>query len=190
MRYIVYCWKYAAARIGHYHIEPFNQPWTVTCVLQNNEYREGKYITKDISYNQYISLFTDITTSKTHAEGLYIAHFGNMILYRSIFYRKRYNPLILREECRKSKAKMLVVEYTHPDMENSIFFDLDDFIYVEKNTLFSPLFVRRYLEHQGEEYVFDDKYVLRLMDNDVSSFELKSNQYLLMNENNYIVSEI
>jgi len=53
------------------------------------------------------------------------------------------------------------------------------------NELFSPAFLLRLLEHQKEPFYFDDNYQLVLVDHNLVSFVLTSNQYIQLNLSTY-----
>ena len=89
-----------------------------------------------------------------------------------------------------SKVKLLSIEYTHPDMSSRIYLEINDGFYQKNNILFSPLFVRRCLEYQPLSFVFNDSYVLRIMDNELNFVELTSQHYLVLDENNYTIRTV
>jgi len=82
----------------------------------------------------------------------------------------------------KSKVSFLSIEYTHPDMEHSISLDIDNGYMLTNNVVFSPLFVRRLLDYQPAPFVFNMDYVLRIMDSELNFVDLKSNQYIQLND--------
>jgi len=71
--------------------------------------------------------------------------------------------------------------------DDAIFIDLDKQYYYSKNEILSPLFIKRYLEHQSSNYYFDMNYKLEIIDNNVESVVLTSKQYILLEESKYSV---
>jgi hypothetical protein len=51
------------------------------------------------------------------------------------------------------------------------------------NEIFSNTFVLRHLEYSNCDYVFDNKYTLTVMDNNMNIYTLKYDNYLLVKEN-------
>jgi hypothetical protein len=84
----------------------------------------------------------------------------------------------------KSQIRFLSIEYTHPDMDIRIPFEIDPQIYMLGNELFSVSMVKHLLEHQSEKYVFDMKYTIFLMDNHINMYELKYNEYIFLDKKN------
>jgi hypothetical protein len=80
----------------------------------------------------------------------------------------------------KSRKHFLSVEYTHPDMTERIVIDLDPAVY-----FLSSRFVLRCLQYQSEEYVFDDRYVLDIMDSKIRMFTLTAGEYILIGNTEY-----
>jgi hypothetical protein len=83
------------------------------------------------------------------------------------------------------KYNFLSIEYKHPFMKKAIVLNLSPEIYYEKNEILSMGFVKRALDHQMENYVFDDTYILHIVDSDIHAFVLKSNQYVVLEESAY-----
>lgn len=83
-----------------------------------------------------------------------------------------------------NNTRFLNVQYVHPDMKSPIKLAFDISYIRNGNEVFSHLFVLRLLNHQynKNEYVFDDKYEVHLMDHSVNKVVIKSNQYLVFDD--------
>lgn len=90
----------------------------------------------------------------------------------------------------KCDVAFLSIEYTHPKMENSIFFELDTRFYVLHNELFSQSFIKYLLEHQIIDYIFDNDYKLNIMDENMDIQQLTSKQYIRLLNDKYEIIEI
>lgn len=90
----------------------------------------------------------------------------------------------------KSNVSFLSVEYTHPKMSSTIFFEISDCYSIIDNELFSPAFVKYLLEHQYETYIFDDEYVLNIMDDNMDVHALTHVQYIKIQEDDFIINNI
>ena len=88
-------------------------------------------------------------------------------------------------EFTKARKHFLSVEYTHPDMTERIVIDLDPAVYLVGNEILSSRFVLRCLQYQSEEYVFDDRYVLDIMDSKIRMLTLTSGEYILIGNTEY-----
>ena len=110
-----------------------------------------------------------------------------------ILFNKTYNKdLIMNNDEQlysniQSKVTFLTIDYTHPNMPNKIVINIPKNAYFVNNIILSPLFIKRYLEYQSDEYIFDDKYILKLMDNSIKMLSLKFNEYILIKEKTYEV---
>jgi len=87
----------------------------------------------------------------------------------------------------KSNVSFLSVEYTHPKMENSIFFEIGTQFSIIGNELFTPSFIKYLLEHQFREYTFDNDYILNIMDTNMDIQQLTYKQYVKIEENKFDV---
>lgn len=85
----------------------------------------------------------------------------------------------------KSRKYLLSIEYTHPDMKERIVIELDPAIYLVGNEILSSCFVLRHLQHQSENYIFDDRYVLDIMDSKIKMLTLKASEYILIGNTEY-----
>jgi hypothetical protein len=90
-------------------------------------------------------------------------------------------------ELRKTTGPFLSVEYNHPRSEQTIYIDIPESACLVGNELLSSVYVLRYLVHQYDPYVFGLDYKLTIMDKDVNTFELHSNQYIRITDTGYEV---
>jgi hypothetical protein len=86
-----------------------------------------------------------------------------------------------------SKVKFLDIQYHHPDMSEPLILELSKEYYYCGNQLFSDAFVYRMLLYQPFPFVFDEHYMLELMDNDLEIMTLKSTEYLVLEDTSYHV---
>jgi hypothetical protein len=89
-----------------------------------------------------------------------------------------------------SSVRFLNIEYTHPSLESPIYLQLPQNICIGSHIL-SSVFIVRLLEYTvGETYTFDMDYKLNIIDENIQSFSLLSNQYIKLYENDYKIKEI
>jgi hypothetical protein len=83
------------------------------------------------------------------------------------------------------KTKFLTVEYTHPRMTYGIFLELDKNVFYANNEILSPLFILRSLKYQSTAFVFDMNYKIKILDENINSFELTSDQHIFLHKVSY-----
>ena len=85
----------------------------------------------------------------------------------------------------KSRKHFLSIEYTHPDMPERLVVEMDPAVYLVGNEILSSRFILRYLQYQSENYVFDDRYVLDIMDSKTRMLTLTAGEYILIGNTEY-----
>lgn len=92
-------------------------------------------------------------------------------------------------ESNYSSISFLTVEYSHPDMKDAIGLELPKSIFLKENEILSPAFIYRWLLYQPREFVFDDKYTIQIIDNNIEMASLKYPEYIRILEKSYVVIE-
>lgn len=87
----------------------------------------------------------------------------------------------------KSTADFINIDYTHPRMKDPINIKLDPNYLYEGNEILSKAFILRYLKYQSSPFVFSDEYTIKIVDGDINTVTLMSNQYILLKKNAYSV---
>ena len=111
----------------------------------------------------------------------------NGFIYTRVHYSPNLNLFQMTPVL--SNVRLLAVNYTHPDMKNSISIELPNEMYVQNNELLSFIFVLRYLKQLPfyVKYVFDRRYVLTIMDDNIQQFQLYPHQYIILGKNSYVI---
>ena len=209
---IVYFRDCGKALCMDYRIEPLQDNWiSVSHVEKNNtdifletgdDYNEKYYFFKpagDIgsSLNDYykkgLDSICDIAkgcSSSTKMETLITAKIDNKYTFFSIFHNSNIEETEYKLPTGNGKKQFISVEYTHPEMPKGIVMELNTNLFYEKNHLLTPTFVRRYLEHQEEPYIFDTKYVIKIMDTNINTITIKPNQYIQLKRMGYDVINV
>jgi len=205
-----YNYQYAVANFNNNRIEPFNTNWVCMSVLLLNDdkhiignkhiyiedYQYIKpHVNEDISriqhYNNCLHHLIETTQSICKSDNIE----ETMVTMKAgdIIFTKTYNKdLIIHEDeqlylNKQSNVSFISIEYTHPNMQSKIILTIPKNTYFVNNIILSSVFIKRYLEYQPERYVFDDKYIVNLMDNNINMFSLKYNEYILIKEKTYEV---
>ena len=202
-----YKYEQIKAMYNAHRIEPFDKNWVcISVLLKNNEnlftgnkqiylenYQHIKpYTTPDVSkmeyYNNCLSYFGKMATSIAKSDNNVIETMVTMKLDDGItntsFNKNADEPTYSNT---RSKASFLTIEYTHPKMETRITMNLDKELYFTNNVILSALFIKRYLDYQPEEYIFDENYTINLMDNNINMITLTYPQSILLSEDSYKV---
>ncbi len=85
----------------------------------------------------------------------------------------------------KTRRHLLSIEYTHPEMLESIPIELESAVYFTGNEILSQRFVLRCLQYQSNKYIFDNKYVLKIMDSKIKTFTLTASEYIVIGNTEY-----
>ena len=95
-----------------------------------------------------------------------------------------------KDNWEKSNVSFISVNYVHPKMNSPIALNIDKSMLLTQNELFTPTFVRRYLDYQEEEFVFDMNYLIKIIDSDINMIELTSNQYIRIDKDKYAIEKL
>ena len=80
----------------------------------------------------------------------------------------------------------LYVEYMHPSMSTPVELNIPKSYYLVSNELFSPSFVFHLVKDIQDSHVeFDDRYTIRILNNECDEITLESNQYMILGETDY-----
>jgi hypothetical protein len=84
----------------------------------------------------------------------------------------------------KSNVEFLCIEYTHPKLSSPITITIPATYFVVGNELLSMAFIQRFLEYQSlfVTYYFDEEYVVNVMDQDIQQYQLRRNNYIVLEE--------
>lgn len=162
------------SRTSSYKIEP-NCPYMCICSGENEFYIP-------LNKDRLECTFSVLANSVPHTEGV-----ERLILMR---VDKRLVSRINKEsyydvDFFRSRKHFLSIEYTHPDMKERLVIELDPAVYLTGNEILSARFVLRCLQYQPDDYVFDDRYVLDIMDSKIRMLTLTAGEYILIGNTEY-----
>jgi hypothetical protein len=86
-----------------------------------------------------------------------------------------------------SDVKFLSIEYKSDNEENPIVLELNKNDYLVNNEILSNGFVARALNYQIPYSKYDPNYKLKIMDNDLRTFEIDATHYIVLNKTGYSV---
>ena len=192
---------------NNYRIEPFNNNWVcISILLKNDETLFTGNQQIYLEYYQHIKPHTIPDVSNTDYHNNCLSHFGKMAtsiaksdnnVIETMVTMKLDDGTTINSFNKstdertysntRSKSSFLTVEYTHPKMQNRISMELEQDLFFTNNVILSPLFIKRYLEYQPEEFIFDENYTINLMDDTINMITLTYSQSILLSEDSYTI---
>jgi hypothetical protein len=192
---------------NNYRIEPFNNNWVcISILLKNDETLFTGNQQIYLEYYQDIKPHTTPDVSNTDYHNNCLSHFGKMATSIAKSDNNVIETMVTMKlddgttnhsfnkstdertySNTRSKSSFLTVEYTHPKMQNRISMELEQDLFFTNNVILSPLFIKRYLEYQPEEFIFDENYTINLMDDTINMITLTYSQSILLSEDSYTI---
>lgn len=177
------CYHQIRENFTEHRVEPLI-PWMG--VFYNNN--SNKYIENIISldYNIDDNTIKNIKSEIpfTRFKPLFIIKLNKIYIYKLLRDNLTFN---LDEET--VQKYFLEIKYTHPSMDCEIDIIVNKNEYVNNNEILSFSYIEKYLNYQEEPFVFNDDYKLKIIDKDLESFELTSNEYITLYNKEYTVNE-
>jgi hypothetical protein len=206
LEYSLYFIEYVKSFIYDYRVEPFNNNWISISYVDQDEISKNTlsfifeetydeldsihFFKNSIDIVEYCDDFKDwYNTAKTiliKEKKVY-----DCLISMRVDDKYIYKVCDTESEafetlpCELSNVKFLSIGYTHPELKNQIVIEIDKNAYLVGNELLSCTFVKRALEYSSNVKNFDTDYVLTIMDNDLKTFELKSNEYIIIEKDTY-----
>jgi hypothetical protein len=90
-------------------------------------------------------------------------------------------------EPKLSSVSLVDIQYHHPDMKESLILEIPREWFCIGNEMFTPEFILRVLYYQPLPFVFDMRYTLEVMDNDLNMITMDSTQKMVLNDSGYVV---
>ncbi len=152
-------WKPADTRL----VEPSLDNWTCVASIENGRLLE-RYVYGDIETVKDSSSVTIWKTSES----------------RRVNTDHNVGP---------SQVSFLSVHYEHPDLPNGLRLIIDPQYMMVGNHLLDRVFVLRLLSYQYNRgnYVFDDRYSLKIMDSNINICTVRSDQGIVLGEKEYVI---
>ncbi len=192
---------YFSSRLTDYYKQNIKTYENKDYLVERYEYLEDYKLATDRDiYNELmLKHFYDVYSKYSIKSLLEIKNnHDNFILNKDNFVLMKYNDKIhivklcnsftelsYEKKIEKSNIHFISIEYKHPNMENPLFLEIPKSYYIVGNELFSPGFVLRCLEYQYTDFVFDDKYELSLIDNEINMNSINSTQYIKILKDEY-----
>lgn len=187
----VYVFQWIRASLYGRRLEPLAQRWvSYTKLTRSLDMQETYDFLEDSDYGDHVYSEEDFETIRS------IAREDNTILSYMILFRdhEKYISRMVGKtltpiQRKRSNEGFISIQYTHPDMEESIYIDLPTGYYLCGNELLSATFIKRCLQYQSLPYVFDKQYTLHIIDNKVNEFSIGYGKYLRLDVDKYEIVE-
>lgn len=179
-------------------IEPLNSNWISIASLNISYYDRNVYYYNDTYFFllpedendvfKQLKQWHDITKNIVFIEAnivecLIVMNVNNKYIYK-ICNKNNYG-LTNNHNFENSRVRFLTVEYITKN--KNITLELNKNLYYVGNEILSSVFIKRLLEYQVNSYSFDMDYTLKIMDNNIDTFVLKNNEYILLEKNGYSI---
>ena len=140
--------------------------------------------------NQWIDAVHNLCDNNVLKEVLIILKYDNDYIYK--ICNKDMLQQLKSVKFEESNVRFLTIEYSYPGISNPIVIDVDKNAYLTGNDILSSSFIKRFFEYNIgiEQDLFQSEYVLKIMDNNLDNFELKSDQYITLHTDSYQIKNM
>ncbi len=153
-------------------VEPLFETWICVASIENG-YLLEKYV------------FGENEITSANEKSITIYKMNDQLRVKLSTDKTKYNSGF-----EPSKVKFLSVLYEHPQVKEPLRLTIDPKYMLVGNYLLNDVFVLRLLRHQYNkgDFVFDNRYKLRIMDSNIMMSCIESNQAIILDDNKYVIS--
>lgn len=186
--YSCYCLVYIHSILNQYYIEPYKKEWICSA---NIELFQGSYILCECFYfytkydlkqdevlNYYLETSNETIENKNNVS-LFMVNYPETTCIRNKVNQEMY------EDTTILKSPFLTITYKNKNVDNIIDIIIPKKYLVKNNEILGPCFIFRYLKYQPIYFIFNMDYEIEIMDKDLNTFVLKSDEYIILKENGY-----
>jgi hypothetical protein len=190
--------------INGVHIEPNETHWLnifkIRCsnqeTLYNYDYTEQYIHIEESTSEELLKKYNHMLQEKipnfikgeSNTEILFLLKTPNFYL-SNIFNEYNYDDE-LKIELEKSDVSFINIDYVHPLMKEPINILLDSHYFYIGNEILSKSFILRYLKYQTNSFEYSNDYVIKIMDSNINQITLNSNQYIVLEKDNYTIKNV
>ena len=166
--------------------EPTSTHWFCVCTLPDvDRYFEMYEMIRDVDENNN----KEGTSEQRHSFAFSFSDFSDLDIitilknnntYTVQFFDPIRNSVDLVNNNTVSSFEVMSISYSHPKMKTSIDLNIPKSMFIVGNQLFSPVFVKRCLEYQEEDFYFDLHYTITIIDKNIQIYTIQSSEYLLV----------
>jgi hypothetical protein len=193
-----YVTSYTYNKMTNCKCEPYSNTWiSSNIVVEHNtkpyHFYDTYTVLDDFDISRLHNYFIQFINNKevTTKEELLILKGMDEHKKNEFYICRRVNTCFLTEhKLEYSSVHFLSVNYKHPNMDYSIPLLISKSWCVVENEILGYTHVLRALNYQSEPYIFDMDYGLEIIDSNIKVFQLRSDEYLKMGANGYVVESI
>jgi hypothetical protein len=172
--------------------EPISPLWISIFTLNEKFQSTETYTIIENSVNEILlknfkSFIEENTVENSNIENLYTFKTPAYILCN---ITNRFEKEDVKYIVEPSDVKFLNIEYLHKDMIEPIEIKIDKNYFQVGNELLSKSFILRHNQYQNNFFMYGDDYVVKVMDDKINEFTLNSDQYVLLEKNEYKIMTI
>jgi hypothetical protein len=86
-----------------------------------------------------------------------------------------------------SRVKIFVPDYIHPDIDDCVELDVSLQYNIAGNQILSAAFIGRLFQNKNNTNIFDDKYLVSILDKHMNMNKLTYGDFIQISENNYTI---
>ena len=150
-----------------------------------NEENQNRFCETFLYYDGEKKLYSDINKKMEK-----ISTFPLKLFIRKNENNKKFS---IENLPNKIDKPFMQVEILQNEQKFTIYKGLSDFYY-KNNKIFDEVFLKWFLDYYKYDFVLEDDYVIKIMDNDINFVELSKNDYIILTDNgfkkNYINDKI
>jgi len=179
--------------------EPFDENWYSISTLWKfyTDYKTHGYVYNDyydksrpLSFTEHFQMLYkeayDVFSGETSLVDA-IVSFKLNGKYVHRVCKKSSDGTVNNVELKLSDVKFLSIEYKSDNEQNPIVLELNKNDYLVNNEILSSGFVARALNYQIPYSKYDPNYKVKIMDNELKTFEIDATQYIVLNKTDYTV---
>jgi len=182
-----YITKYTCRLCSCNKEEPMEKTWiSITSMDVSNQLIEKYDILEKFEISQIHDYFLE---SDLEQYQLIILKDYNNVIRESYYICSRPQKLVSYFNIQLSSVHFLSVTYTNRE-DTPVTLAINKEWLIVGNEILGPVHVLRMLEYQDQPFTFSMDYVLDIIDSDIEIFQLKSNAFLKIEKDGYVISSI
>ena len=165
--------------------EPTSNYWFCVCTLPDiDRYFEMYEMIRETDENKDTG-----TSEQRHSFAFSFSDFSDIDVITILKNNNKYTVQLFDPTCNSvdllndntvSLFEVMSISYSHPKMKTSVDLKIPKSVFIVGNQLFSPVFVKRCLEYQEEDFYFDLHYTITIIDKNIQIYTIRSSEYLLV----------
>jgi hypothetical protein len=192
--FIQYSGKYLHSLCFLYSIEPYRLSWYSNCWIEKTSIDQFIFHEKIAdSENNGNYCLIDIANENWPHDPIFIGKMMSSINDEPKYYCRLIdgrstepdNVDISLFPAIRSFTSFLSITYKHPEMKTAVDLSIHNGWFMEGNEILSPSFIYRELYHQSKSFVFDKRYTLEIIDENINIIEIGYYEFIQIKNDSY-----